>query len=64
MFKNGLMSPIPEMAPCMSVPTGRLKLVAFTASQSRSSASTLEYAVKSLSQAQKRILAEKWNAGW
>ena len=38
------------------------KLVAFTASESRSSASSLEYSVKSLSRAQKLALAKKWKA--
>jgi putative endonuclease len=39
------------------------KLVAFTASESRSSASRLEYSVKSLSRSQKVALARKWKAG-
>jgi len=39
------------------------KLVAFTASESRSAASRLEYSVKSLNRAQKLILAKKWKAG-
>ena len=36
------------------------KLVAFTASESRSAASSLEYSVISLSRAQKLALAKKW----
>ena len=39
------------------------KLVAFTASENRPSASRLEYSVKSLSRAQKIVLARKWQAG-
>jgi len=39
------------------------KLVAFTASENRASASRLEYSVKSLSRAQKIVLARKWKAG-
>jgi len=39
------------------------KLVAFTAADSRSAASRLEYSVKSLSRAQKIVLAKKWKAG-
>jgi len=39
------------------------KLVAFTASESRSAASRLEYSVKSLSRAKKIALARKWKAG-
>ena len=38
------------------------KLVAFTASESRSTASSLEYSVKSLSRAKKLSLARKWKA--
>ena len=38
-------------------------LVAFTASESRSSASRLECSVKSLSRARKMALAKKWKAG-
>ena len=36
------------------------KLVAFTASENRSTASSLEFSVKSLSRAQKLALARKW----
>jgi len=39
------------------------KLVAFTASDNRSAASSLEYSVKSLSRAQKLALAKKWKHG-
>lgn len=39
------------------------KLVAFTASENRSAASSLEYSVKSLSRAQKIALARKWKNG-
>ena len=39
------------------------KLVAFTAAESRSAASRLEYSVKSLSRAKKLILAKEWKAG-
>lgn len=39
------------------------KLVACTASESRSAASRLEYSVKSLSRTQKIALAKKWKAG-
>jgi len=39
------------------------KLFAFTASESRSAASSLEYAVKSLNRAQKLALAKKWKHG-
>ena len=39
------------------------KLVAFTASENRSAASSLEYSVKSLSRAQKLALAKKWKHG-
>ena len=39
------------------------KLVAFTAAESRSAASRLEYSVKSLSRAQKIAVAKKWKAG-
>ncbi|MEI6492766.1 MAG: hypothetical protein WCO94_09485 [Verrucomicrobiota bacterium] len=38
------------------------KLVSFTSSESRSSASRLEYSVKALSRAQKIALAKKWKA--
>lgn len=38
------------------------KLVAFTASGNRSTASSLEYAVKSLTRPQKVALARKWRA--
>lgn len=38
------------------------KLVAVTASESRSAASRLEYSVKSLSRAKKITLARKWKA--
>lgn len=38
-------------------------LVAFTRSESRSSASMLEYQVKALTRAQKIALARKWKAG-
>jgi putative endonuclease len=38
------------------------KLVAFTASENRSVASSLEYSVKSLSRTQKLALAKKWKA--
>ena len=38
------------------------KLVAFTASESRSAASRLEYSVKSLNRAQKTALARQWKA--
>ena len=38
------------------------KLVAFTASENRSAASSLEYSVKSLSRAQKLALAKMWKA--
>lgn len=38
------------------------KLVAFTASENRSSASRLEYSVKSLSRIQKLALAKRWKA--
>ena len=37
------------------------KLVAFTASETRSLASRLEYSVKQLTRAQKVALAKKWN---
>lgn len=37
-------------------------LVAFTASESRSAASILEYSVKSLTKMQKLALARKWEA--
>jgi putative endonuclease len=39
------------------------KLVAFTASENRSAASSLEYSVKCLSRAQKLALAKKWKVG-
>lgn len=39
------------------------KLVAFTASENRSAASSLEYSVKSLSRAHKIALARKWKNG-
>jgi putative endonuclease len=39
------------------------KLVAFTAAENRSAASSMEYSVKSLSRAQKLALAKKWKAG-
>jgi putative endonuclease len=39
------------------------KLFAFTASESRSAASILEYSVKSLSRAQKLALARMWKSG-
>jgi len=39
------------------------KLVAFTESESRSTASRVEYAVKSLSRPQKLALAKKWKIG-
>ena len=38
------------------------KLAAFTASESKSTASRLEYSVKSLSRSQKLALAKKWKA--
>ena len=38
------------------------KLVAFTASENRSAASSLEYSVKSLSRAGKIALAKKWKS--
>lgn len=38
------------------------KLVAFTASENRSAASSLEYHVKSLRKAQKLALAKQWKA--
>lgn len=39
------------------------KLVAFTEAENRSTASSLEYSVKSLSRTQKLALARKWKAG-
>jgi len=39
------------------------KLVAFTEADSRSSASRLEYSVKSMSRARKVALAKKWKHG-
>jgi len=39
------------------------KLVAFTESESRSTASRVEYAVKSLCRPQKLALAKKWKVG-
>ncbi len=38
------------------------KLVAFTESETRSAASVLEYAVRSLTRAQKIALAKKWKS--
>ncbi|MEI6071797.1 MAG: GIY-YIG nuclease family protein [Verrucomicrobiae bacterium] len=39
------------------------KLIAYTSAVGRSSASRLEYSVKSLSRSQKLALAKKWKAG-
>ena len=39
------------------------KLVAFTAAENRSAASSLEYSVKSMNRTQKVALAKKWKKG-
>jgi putative endonuclease len=39
------------------------KLVAFTVSENRSAASSLEYSVKSMKRAKKLALTKKWKAG-